>query len=151
VPAYSTRQILTTFEVGAAKEKQIVGATLVLPDFVLAMHLKLVMAQRLNHFSLLARLAKALAAGISQALRLNQFLLQVMAPLPQHRIAQQMELQFSRAHPGLKLKQPLPCIRSDPGIQFLNLALQCEDVLVGLMQPQFLLMFQILPQPQYAL
>lgn len=67
-PAGSSRQRLALLLVTPAKQEQIVRAALVLSGLVLAVELKLLTAEGLDHFAVLPGTAKALGLSVPRSL-----------------------------------------------------------------------------------
>jgi hypothetical protein len=118
---------------------------------VLAVKLKLVLAEGFDRFAPLSGAAVAHSLGVSRPRGVVQPLLQVRARLQQRLIAEQSEMQFRGSHTGVQLNRPLPQVFNDSGIHFFDAALQPRNFLVGFVEEQLLLPLEVSPQPQYCL
>jgi hypothetical protein len=110
--------------------------------------LKLVTAQRVNHFALPPRLQKLFAPEMSKRFSLNQLFFEGMLPLGQHRLAENVKVQFRGTDANFELR--LASSRDIPHftVGVLDLLPQHGNPLIRFLEPQLVLPFQSLPHPQ---
>ena len=105
-------------------------------------------AQHVHNFSLLAGVLKGFTARASIGFSFNQLFFQGKLARSQHGTAENVKLQLCRTNPGFAL-------RASPYLNIFHLTVYVFDLLpqhrnpvIGFLQPQLLLTFQALPQPQ---